>query len=283
VSVLWTILGVAVLAVAALVALVAVQRARFGRAVAAEARRLWSASAVPAPARPPIESLPAPVRRYLEVSGAARRVPVRAVRLRHGGTFRIEPRRPWAAIEGVQYFGAEPPGFVWWGRISLAPGLAVEARDRSIEGEGQMLIRAAGTITLGDVRGPEMDEGALLRLLAELVWLPTALLDARHVRWAPVDDGSARATLRVGGREVEALFRFGPDGLPTGLEARRWKGDAAGRFRLVPRTGTYADYRTVDGLRLPFRCEVSWVEEGRPEPYARWVFERVELDEAEPY
>jgi hypothetical protein len=273
---------VAILAVAAVALVVAVQGARFKRGVAREARRLWAEGGASTADRPAPETLPAPVRRYLEVSGATRRAPVRAVRLRHGGTFRIASER-WDPIRGEQYFSADPPGFVWWGRVRMAPGLWVEARDRSVGGEGQMLVRIAGTFTLGDIRGAEMDQGALLRLLAELVWLPTALLDAGHVAWAPVDDASARATLRVGGREVEALFRFGPDGLPAGVEARRTRQDAGGRSRLLPWTGAYSDWREVEGLRVPFRCEVSWIVDGRPEPYARWQLEQLEVDRAEPY
>lgn len=274
-----------VLAVTAAALLVTVQRERFRRGVARDARRLWSLppGAAKGAERPAVDALPAPVRRYLEVSGALRRSAVRAVRLRHGGTFRMASGGRWAPIRGEQYFGAHPPGFVWWGRVRVAPGLWVEARDRSVAGEGQMLVRLAGTWTLADVRGPDLDQGALLRCLAELVWLPTAFLDPRHVSWTAVDDASARASLRVGGREVEALFRFGPDGLPAALEARRHAAEPDGRTVLRPWSGTYAGYREIDGLRVPLRVEVSWTVDGRVEPYARWELEGVEYDRAEPF
>jgi hypothetical protein len=217
----------------------------------------------------------------MELSGAAARAPVSFVRLRHGGTFRPALEKPWSAIRGVQFFSADPPGFVWWGRIRLAPGLRVDARDRSLAGEGNMLVQIASTLTIADARGPELDEGALMRLLGEMVWFPTAFLDGRHVTWAPVDDTSARATLRVGGREVTATFRFGPDGLPTGLVAERYR-DVGGKGVLTPWTGEYRDHREVDGLRVPFRTEVSWRVEGEPRPYARWELEEVEYDPPPP-
>jgi hypothetical protein len=277
----WASIWIVVLAFAAVAVVVAIQSARFERRVEREARELWSIPAG-APARAPPESLPAPVRRYAEASGAARHAPVRTVRLRHGGTFRTAVDGPWLPIRGEQYFAGDPPGFVWWGRVRLAPGVWVEARDRSALGAGEMWIVAASTWTIGRVTGPELDQGALTRLLGEMVWLPTALLDDRYVRWEAVDDASARATLRVGGREVVATFRFGPDGLVTGFTAERYR-DVGGEGVLTPFVGTSSDYREVGGLRLPFRMEAAWELDGRPAPYVRFEVDEIQLDPTEPF
>jgi hypothetical protein len=122
----------------------------------------------------------------------------------------------------------------------------------------------------------------LLRLLGELTWLPTAFRDPRHVTWTAIDDASARATLRVGGREVSATFHFGPDGLPARFTAERYR-DVDGKGVLTPFTGETGDYRAVDGLLLPFRLTAIWHLEGRAFPYARWQVEQIELDRPEPY
>lgn len=278
--VLRTSIWILVLVLGAAGLLVTAQGARFEQRVSREARALWSVPGGPPAAPVALASLPPPVRRYAEVSGALRRAPVRTARLRHGGTFLAGGR--WRAIRGTQYLSADPPGFVWWGRIRMAPGVWVDGRDRSAAGEGNMWIVAASTWTLADARGPELDQGALLRLLGELTWLPTALLDARYVTWAPLDEQSARATLRVGGRTVEAIFHFGLDGLPDLFTAERYR-DVDGRGVLTPFSGRYADYREVDGARVPFRLEAAWRLDGREQPYARWQVERLELDRAEPF
>jgi len=279
---LWASIWIAMLVAGGLGLLVTIQGARFERRVAREARQLWTpAGAGPAAGRS-LEGLPGPVHRYLEVSGAARRRPVRSVRLRHGGTFRPGLDGPWVPIRGEQYFAVDPPGFVWWGRIRVAPGIWIEARDRSAGGQGNMLITAAATWTLADVSGPEMDQAALARLLAEMVWFPTAFLDERYLAWSPLDDTSARAVLRVGGREAAITFRFGPDGLPSSFAADRYR-DVGGKGVLTPWLGECRDYREVDGLRVPVRIEVGWRVDGRDRPYARWEFERIEFDRAEPF
>lgn len=275
-------LGIAALAVGGIGLVLAVQRKRFERRVAREAGRLWTAERGGPEQRTALEALPAPVRRYAEACGAARHAPVRAVRLRHGGTFRPGFDKPWLPIRGEQYFASDPPGFVWRGRVRAAAGVWIDARDRSLEGEGNMRVMLASSFRLADVRGREMDEASLQRLLAEMVWFPTALLDARYVRWTPVDDTRARATLRVRGREGTAMFHFDANGMPTRITADRHR-DVDGKPVLTPWAGECSGYREHDGLRVPFRLEGSWYVNGRVEPYARFTVEELELDRAETY
>lgn len=270
------------LALAAAAALLGARRAGFARRVAEDARALWALRDDAPSSRSAPEALPAPALRYLELAGALRAAPIRAARLRHGGTFRPALDGGWRPIRGVQYLAAEPPGFVWWGRVRLAPGVHVGARDRSAGGEGSMRIALASAIVLADVSGPELDAAALQRLLAELVWMPTALLDARHVRWLPRDATSARARLTVGGREVEVTFHFRADGLPERMTALRFR-DVDGRGVLTPWIGRCADWRELGGLRVPFRMEASWELDGSEHPYARFEVERLEHGVAEPY
>lgn len=273
-----------VTAVAAIVAAVWANRVLFARRIASEATRMWAAAA---PARPidgsRLGRLPPPVRSYLERALGRRERTVASARLRHGGAFRPKLDGPWRPIEGVQYFATDPPGFVWWGRLHISPVLWIDARDRAIGGVGSMLVQAASTVTLADARGPEIDQGALLRLLAELLWLPTALLDERHIAWTPLDDRRAMATLTVGGRKASGVFEFGDDGLPAAFRAERYRDLGRGRSALTPFTGVSEDYRPVDGLLVPHRMTAVWDVEGRPIPYAQFLVERLEYDAATPF
>lgn len=274
--------GIAALA-GALGALVSANRQRFGRRVATEARAMWAGAAEPLPIDGGRRAvLPYPVQQYLERALGARRA-VRTVRLRHGGTFRTRLDGKWVAIRGEQYFAAAPPGFVWWGRVRMSPGVWVDARDRSLGGEGNMLVKAASTFTIADSRGPELDQGALLRLLAEMVWFPSALVDDRYVGWTSLDDHRALATLRVGGREVSGVFEFREDGLPAAFRADRYRDLGGGRGTLTPFVGQPADYREVDGLLVPHRMTAAWEVGGRRIPYAEFLVERIEYDVPAPW
>ena len=249
---------------------------RFGRQVAKEMREL--AAALPAQPRPidraHLASLPAPVQRWAEKALGGRDTYLRTARVRHGGSFRPSLDGGWLPIRGEQLFSFDPPGFVWWGRVKIAPGLWIDARDRSVNGAGNMLVKAESTLTLADARGPRLDEGALHRLLAEMAWLVTPLLDPRHVSWTAVDDRSARATLRVNGVEVTATFELGADDLPATVRMLRWR-DGAG---LTPFVGTSADYRPVDGMLIPHDVRAAWHIDGEAREYVRFVIDSVELE-----
>lgn len=56
-----------------------------------------------------------------------------------------------------------------------------------------------------------LDAGSLMRYLAELVWLPTALLPSENLRWTPIDDHRALATLTDSGTTVSLEFSFKPE------------------------------------------------------------------------
>ena len=273
------IVVVVVLLVGALATIAAVNSARFGKRVRRDVAELWEKLPESRPIdRQALGRLPRPVRAYLEKALGSRTSCIRTVRLQHGGTFRPALDGGWLAIHGQQYFSVDPPGFVWWGRVRLAPGLWIDARDRVLRGVGNMLVSAESSYTLADSSGPELDQGALLRLLGEMAWFPTVFLDDRYVVWSAVDDRHAKATLRLHGREGTGLFTFGDDGLPAMFSAERYRDLGSGKSLLTPFTGRLSDYRTVDGLLVPHMMVAAWIVGGREIEYVRFSVKRIEFD-----
>ncbi len=80
----------------------------------------------------------------------------------------------------MQTFTSDPPGFVWSARIQMFPGVWWMPVTWPKIGHGSMRVLVDSTIPIADARGPEVDQGSALRLLAEMVWYPTALFDARY-------------------------------------------------------------------------------------------------------
>jgi hypothetical protein len=275
----WLTLGIGGAGIGVLGAIASARGRRFRHNVALEAREMWAGTGEPRRIdHRRLEALPAPVRRYVVKAIGAREVGVRTAQLGHGGAFRTKLDGAWLPIRGEQYFAADPPAFVWWGRVHVLPGLWIDARDRCLNGRGNMLVSLESSLTLACRSGPEIDQGALLRLLGETVWVPTAFLDDRHVVWTAVDDRSARATLRVGGREVTGVFEFGKDDLPIAISGDRYRDLGGGRTALTPWSGTFHDYRTVDRLLVPYRVVAQWHVDDQRVPYARFHVERLEYE-----
>ncbi|MEP7052649.1 MAG: DUF6544 family protein, partial [Pseudomonadota bacterium] len=241
-----------------------VNQLRWQGHVAQEMRALIAVKASHTP-RPAIAELPSPVARYRKLA-LGDGPPVRTLKLRHVGTFCMSSSSKPLPIQGTQLFTSDPPGFVWSARIQMFPGVWVDARDMAAKGEGSMRVLLDSTVTIADAHGPELDQGSALRLLAEMVWYPTALFDARYVTWSAIDARHATATLRFGERQVSGTFEFGTDGLPVGMNAERFM-DKQG---LRPWGGTYGDWREVSGMLVPFEATVTWQLESGPFTYAHW-------------
>jgi len=267
----WLLFFVALALAGALGIVVTVNRWRFARRVANEQRALLAVPPSSQPRRVP--ELPLAVARYRQLA-VREQAPVRTLRLRHGGTFRLTPTAKDMPIRGTQLFTADPPGFLWVGHLHLAPGVWINVRDMAVAGKGFMRVLLDDTVPIVDAQGPQLDQGAALRLLAEMVWYPTSLFDARYVTWLPIDDNHARATLRVNDCEVSGVFSFGPDGLPQQITAERFFNND----KLQPWSGVYRDWRTVAGMLVPFEADVTWQLASGPYTYAKWRLETMEYD-----
>ena len=271
---LWLALFSVATLLAALGVVISIARIRFERRVNRELRALLAvAPAAPSASAP--AALPAPVERYRQLAVGSH-APVQTVRLRHGGTFRMSATGKALPIRGMQLFTADPPGFVWTGHVRMFPGVWVDARDLSIDGKGSMRVLVDDVVPVADVQGAQIDQGSALRLLAEMVWYPTALFDERYVTWTAIDADHARATLRMHDASVSGVFEFGPDGMPVSITAQRFMD----REGLRPWGGRYRDWRTVCGLRVPFDAEVAWELDAGRFTYAHWQVESLAFDEA---
>jgi hypothetical protein len=267
-------------AAAATAAAVALKQRQFQRATGDDVRTLLSEAAVSVGAADLKARgfvLPEPVRRHLAYAITPTAPAIRTARLRHTGTFRTGPDQRWSPIDGEQYFSVANPGFVWFARMRLMPLLWIQARDRLLSGRGNMLVKPMSAFAIADASGPEIDQGSLLRWLAESVWFPYAFVgDA--IQWEPIDERSARALLRSAGAPVQAMFEMDHEGRIVALHADRYRYVGGGRSVLTPWSGRDADYQEFGGFRVPTTVEVTWQLPTGPFSYARFRITALEYN-----
>jgi hypothetical protein len=213
-----------------------------------------------------LESLPAPVRRYLQVALRPRQPVVVSARVSTAGEFLLDAeKKRWAPFTADQLFTVTPPGFDWDARIRMLPGLNVFVRDAYRDGAGALRAEAAGLVTVANLPpSPDLARGELLRWLAEAPWFPTALLPSQGVRWEAVAEDRSRATIVDRGVTASVEFRFGPDGLPVSVFASD-RPRAVGTANVpTPWEATWSAWSPRNGMRIPSAGEVAWVlPEGR--------------------
>jgi hypothetical protein len=229
-----------------------------------------------------LDVLPEPIRRYLTYAQVAEHEPIRTVRLKQRGAMQLREGSGWRPMTAEQYFTTDPPAFLWYGTIHPFPLVSVSAQDTFSEGHGSMRVRAVHALPLGTTRGPEMDEGELLRYLGEVAWFPTAWLSP-HIRWDAIDASRARATISLPeGAEASGVLHVDREGRFTQISAHRYR-DEHGRLVLRPWTGRWNEYREVHGIRVPMRAEAVWELASREFSYFRGEVVDIEYNASEPF
>ena len=248
-------------AVAALAVALGSGSRRQQRAVAVQMEKLMRAPAS-APSLRAIESLdslPAPVGRYLRWA-LPERPSMRLVRLEQRGTLRTDTRSErWMPFEAQHLVAPGSTSFVWNARVTVGPLLHVRVRDAYIEGEGSGHVSLLSAFDISAASGtPEMNSGSLHRFLAEAVWYPVALLPGPTLQWSPIDSTRALATLTDHGISVSLEFRFADTGEVTGIYTpARW-GTFGGGYEGRPWEGHFRHYERMNGFRVPTEGEVGW-------------------------
>lgn len=280
------VLALVVLVIAALVAATLLYAGRRWRDGTEELRTRIEQGRVPIipAAYDPRElgSLPPPVQDYFRAVLEPGAPMIAAVRLRHAGSFNVsDTSQRWVPFSSDQRVVLQRPGFDWDARVRMAPGLTIRVHDAYVRGEGLLHAVLLAVFPVAVQRGTrEVAEGELMRFLAEAVWYPTALLPSQGVRWEPVGERTAIATLRDGATTVSLRFGFGENGLIETVRSENRPRALEGRNVRTPWEGRWSDWELRDGVRIPTRGEVSWVPASGALPYWRGTITGIEYERA---
>jgi hypothetical protein len=227
-----------------------------------------------------LDKLPAPVARYFRMALKEGQQCIRSVRIVHSGDFLTSiENNGWSPFTSTQRFTADPPGFVWDAKISMAPMMDVRVRDAYLVGKGLMETRVFSTLPVMDQHDkPELNEGARQRYLAEAIWFPTALLPSDRVTWSPMDDTHARATLTDFGATVSLEFTFNDKGEITRIFTPGRYREVNGKYLFTPWEVRVWNYQDKGGMRIPVEGEVMWQLPGGSLPYWKGRVVEAEYD-----
>ena len=213
-----------------------------------------------------IKDLPDPVQRYFKYSLRENQHYLSNARLKHGGKF--NPGQKWFPIQGEEYFTIQNPGFVWFGKLPF-----FSARDMYYDGFGYMKVKLLSAVKIIDARGKELDQGALVRWLAEAPWFPTALLPSEKLKWEPIDYDSARVIFTDKYLTVDGVFYFNEQGQITKFSAKRYRNKDMEKW-----SGIYRDYKEIEGMQIPHYVEVTWNLGSGDFTYVKFRLDKVEYN-----
>lgn len=212
---------------------------------------------------PSIEFLPDPVQKYFKNVLGKNTQMLNSVYLQQRGVLRKSPTsKKWMKFSADHYISAREPEFKWDADIRIAPFFSIKVTDSYKASKGMSEVGLFNRVIQKSEGGVEMNSRSLHRYLAEAVWYPTALLPQNGIKWTPISDESALATLTHAETTVSLEFRFNEQGEVVGIfTPARW-GTFGKGFKQTPWQGYFSDYYSVGGFKIPRHGEVGWFDSG---------------------
>jgi hypothetical protein len=181
---------------------------------------------------------------------------VQTVTVHQTGQIRTKPDEPWMMMTAEQYFTVCPASFIWLATMHKAGVPFLQVCDRYVAAHGSMQVRPGALLTVSNVRGPEMDQGALQRFVAEAVWFPMAYLQD-SVMIEPVNEQAFNVTLTEAGQRATITLHVDAEGKLTEITARRYR-EVNGAFELSNWSVQVAEYGEFQRLRVPKKVKIVW-------------------------
>ena len=205
-----------------------------------------------------LESVPDIVQLWMENAGIVGKERTATVFFRQSGEMRTSIDGSWMEVEAEQFVRTANPGFIWMADVKAAPYIYLAGRDKYVDGKGQMLIKLLSLVPVADSKGKEIDQGAMLRYLAEIVWYPSAALE-NYISWKEVDSTRVKATMTYGDITASGLFDFNKYGEVIRFEAERYY-DRKDKATLETWVIDIREdsYQLISGIRVPTKAQVTW-------------------------
>lgn len=197
------------------------------------------------------------------------------IRIHQMGEMRLSEHGRWLPFTAIQDFAVRQPGFVWRATFRLAPLIKIAVVDSYVNGKGRLEGRLLGSIPLLKAAGASTDKGELMRYLAELVFVPAALLNNPALHWRELNEVTVEVTC---GEEAAVCFNFDPNGDLVNISAPDRPRMVAGQEIETPWSCTASDYGWLGGYLIPTFGAVSWQLEDGPFTYWRGRVTHLERD-----
>lgn len=174
----------------------------------------------------------------------------------------------WLPFTARQTMSVATSAFAW--RARFRPFGYLSVIDAFQNGHGRLDVTALGVIPL--VRTPPglaLTRGELMRYLAELAFVPDAILHNPNLRWRVDDASTFSVGAGVGDEAVEVTLSLGPEGRIAGVYAANRPRSVKQTFLPTPWRGLFSDYRQKMGRWIPFAGQVGWIIDGVETVYWR--------------
>lgn len=180
------------------------------------------------------------------------------------------PRRFTAAEE----LAVGRVSFAWRARFPVLGPISMGVIDSYDEEDGRLEVRFLG-LPVQRRRSPQLAQGEAYRYLAEIAWVPHAILANPRLRWRDVDERTVEVSTSVQSEQITVRMIFNERGEIAKTVAERPRLEVGNA--VTGWIGEYGDYERLGGRLVPTRGEVSWDLADGPFTYWRGTITSLEV------
>lgn len=167
----------------------------------------------------------------------------------------------WLPFNARQTMSITSCAFAW--RARFYPFGYLSVTDAFENGSGRLDVTALGIIPLVRTQPTSaLTRGELMRYLAELAFVPDAILHNHHLRWRADDATTFSVSAGTGKEAVEVSLSLCHDGRIADIYAANRPRSVTEPVLPTPWRGHFSDYRQQMGRWIPFAGNVAWVIDG---------------------
>ena len=179
------------------------------------------------------------------------------------------------AFTATEELAVDRVAFAWRARFPLLGPVSMRVIDAYDGTNGRLKVSVLG-MPVQRKGGPGLARGEAFRYLAEIAWVPQAILANRQLSWREVDGQTVELATRVDDEPIAVRLVFNDAGDIVQTIAERPRLEAGNATTTW--IGEYADYQRLDGIRLPTRGEVRWELPDGPFVYWRGTVTSLNLE-----
>lgn len=221
--------------------------------------------------------------RYLRFMGVVGHPRVWSFRIRFAGRFRRRPDERWMPAEAWQYNSRLGTGDgvarVYTMRLRMGGVIPMTGHDTYLHGEGHMIGKLLGLVTVADGSGPEFDVGELSTYLNDALLLQPTMLLGADVTWQDLDDHTFEVALTDAGRTVRAQVTVDDRGAPRTCSTTDRYADLPGGRTQARWETPVGRWEIVGGRPFPRAANATWHLPDGPFTYVEGDFDASSLVE----
>lgn len=206
-----------------------------------------------------IDSLPEPVQKYFKYCGfIGKEKMINAEIIWEDVYLKLSPKKKWMSLKCYQFNSVPEPSRIVYMKSRIFGIFPFAGRDKYQDGSGNMLIKLLKILQVVDAKGKEMDESALVTVLAESLLLPTYTLQD-YIKWTAIDPNTAKAVITNNGCQVGGIFYFKDNGefIKFQTDDRNYS-EKGTEYKKVKWSAVVSNYIEKNGIKFPTHLKAMW-------------------------